>query len=196
MGDVSFALSKEMEAAKLLREQIADITAGDTDFIRDTIEGETGLHEMIAALVASIAEDEAVADGIKTLQDKLSARKKRLEARADVKRALVACAMEIGELRKIDTPAGTVSLKPVPPKLIPTEEADIPARFWKTGEPTLNRSALGDALKARDAALKEAQAVEDPEGRALAIAAAEAAHPPIPGATLSNGSLTISIRSK
>jgi hypothetical protein len=185
-----------MEAARLLREQIADIAAGDADFIRDTIEGETSLHEQIGALAASIAEDEAVADGIKALLDNLGARKKRLEARADVKRALVACAMEIGELRKIDTPAGTVSLKPVPPKLIPTEESDIPARFWKVGDPILDRKALGDALKARDAALKEAQAVEDQEVRALAIAAVEAAHPPIPGATLSNGSLTISIRSK
>ena len=196
MGDASFALSKQMEAARLLREQIADIAAGDADFIRDTIEGETSLHEQIGALAASIAEDEAVADGIKALLDNLGARKKRLEARADVKRALVACAMEIGELRKIDTPAGTVSLKPVPPKLIPTEESDIPARFWKVGDPILDRKALGDALKARDAALKEAQSVEDQEVRALAIAAVEAAHPPIPGATLSNGSLTISIRSK
>lgn len=196
MGDASFALSKQMEAARLLREQIADIAAGDADFIRDTIEGETSLHEQIGALVASIAEDEAVADGIKALLDNLGARKKRLEARADVKRALVACAMEIGELRKIDTPAGTVSLKPVPPKLIPTEESDIPARFWKVGDPILDRRALGDALKARDAALKEAQAIEDQEARALGIAAVEAAHPPIPGATLSNGSLTISIRSK
>jgi len=196
MGDASFALSKQMEVARLLREQIADIAAGDADFIRDTIEGETSLHEQIGALVASIAEDEAVADGIKALLDNLGARKKRLEARADVKRALVACAMEIGEMRKIDTPAGTVSLKPVPPKLIPTEESDIPARFWKVGDPILDRKALGDALKARDAALKEAQSVEDQEVRALAIAAVEAAHPPIPGATLSNGSLTISIRSK
>jgi len=196
MSDPQFALAKQMEAARILRAQITDIAAGDADFIRDTIEGETNLHEQIAALVASIAEDEACADGIKVLQDNLSARKKRFEARAEIKRALVASAMEIGEIRKIEAPGGTVSLKPVPPKLLTPEEAEIPPRFWKTGEPTLDRKALGEALKARTAALAEAQKIEDPEARADAIAAAEAAHPPIPGATLSNGSTTIAIRSK
>lgn len=196
MSDPQFALSKQMEAARILREQIADIAAGDVDFIRDTIEGETKLHEQIAALVASIAEDEALADGVKALVDNLGARKRRFEGRAELKRTLVASAMEIGELKKIETPAGTVSLKPVPPKLVPTEEAEIPSQFWKAGDPTLDRKALGDALKARAAALSDAQKIEDAEERAVAIAAAEAAHPPIPGATLSNGSTTISIRSK
>lgn len=196
MSEVQFSLSRQMEAAKILREQIADIAAGDADFIRDAIEGETDLHEQIAALVASIAEDEAIADGIKRLKDDLDGRKKRIEARAEVKRALVASAMEIGELKKLETPAGTVSLRPVPPKLIPTEEADIPSRFWKAADPVLDRKALGDALKARAIALRDAEHIEDPEARAAALVAAEAEHPVIPGATLSNGSTTIAIRSK
>lgn len=196
MADAQFALSKQMEAAKILREQIADIAAGDTDFIRDTIEGETSLHEQISTLVASIAEDEALADGAKRLRDDIDGRRKRIEARADVKRSLVASAMEIGEIKKIETPAGTVSLKPMPPKVIVSEEAEIPSRYWKTGDPTLNRKALGDDLKTRFAALSEAAKIEDPEERVKAVTAADAAHPAIPGATLSNGSTTISIRIK
>lgn len=196
MSDAQFTLSRQMAAAKILREQIADIAAGDTDFIRDVIGGETDLHDQIAALVASIAEDEAVAEGIKCLKDDLDGRKKRIEARAQVKRAMVAGAMEIGKLKKLDTPAGTVSLKPVAPKLIPTEEADIPSRFWKAADPVLDRKALGDALKARAVALSEAEHIEDPEARSAALAAAEAEHPVIPGATLSNASTTIAIRSK
>lgn len=196
MSEAQYALSKQIEAARILREQIADVAAGDPDFIRDVIEGQTELHEQIGALVASIAEDEALAEGVKRLMDDLGARKKRFEARAEVKRAMVASAMEIGELKSIKTPAATVTVTPVPPKLVPTDESEIPSRYWKSGEPTLDRKALGDALKARAAALADAQKIEDPDVRAAALEAVDVMWPPIPGATLSNGSTTISIRSK
>lgn len=196
MADPQFALAKQMDAAKVLREQLADLAAGDPDFIRDAIEGETDLHEQIGALVASITEDEALADGIKRLMDDHAARKKRIEGRVEIKRALVASAMEIGELRTIRTPAGTVSLNPVRPKLVPTSEAEIPSRFWKTADPTLDRNALWDALKARAAAIDAAGKIEDPDERAAALARVAIEHPEIPGAELSNGSVTIAIRSK
>ncbi len=196
MTDAQYALAKQIEAARVLREQIADVAAGDPDFVRDVIEGQTELHEQIGALVASIAEDEALAEGVTRLMGDLADRKRRFQARAEVKRAMVASAMEIGELRKVETPAGTVSLKAVPPKLVATEEAEIPARYWKSGDPTLDRKALGDALKSRAAALADAQKIEGPDERAAALEAVEAMYPPIPGATLSNGSTTISIRSK
>ncbi len=196
MSDPQYALSKQIEAAKILRAQIADIAAGDPEFVRDVIEGETSLHECIAALVESIADDEALADSIKARQDGLQARRKRIEDRAALKRALVTVAMEAGELRKLEAPAGTVSIKPVPPKPVVSEEADIPPRFWKPSDPKLDLKALGDALKARAAALQEAGKIEDQAMREAALRAAEGAHPAIPGATLSNGSMTISIRSK
>lgn len=196
MVDPQFALARQMDAARVLREQLADLSAGDPDFIRDVIEGETDLHEQIGALVASITEDEALADGIKRLMDDHAARKKRIEGRAEIKRALVASAMEIGELRKIETPAGTVSLKSVAPKLVPTSEAEIPSRFWKSADPTLDRKSLGDALKARAAAIDAAGKIEDPDERAIALARAAVEHPEIPGAEMSNGSVTIAIRSK
>ena len=196
MSDPAFKVAKQIEAARILREQIADIAAGDPDFIRDIIEGETDLHESIAALVASISEDEALAAGTKKLEGDLAERRKRMEARADTKRALVASAMDIGELRKIETPAGTVSLKPVPPKLVTTDEAAIPTRFWKQPDPVLDLKALTDELKDRQKAIEYAAGLEDPEERKNAIAVAEALSPPIPGAELSNGSITISIRSK
>lgn len=196
MSAAAYALSKQIEAAKILRDQIADIAAGDPEFVRDVIEGETDLHECIAALIASIVEDERLAQSIKSYQEDLQARRKRIEDRADLKRALVTTAMEAGELRKLEAPAGTVSLKPVPPKVIVSEEADIPSRFWKPAAPTLDRKTLGEELKAREMALRELESIEDPEEMEAARAKVGAEHPPIPGATLSNGSMTISIRSK
>ncbi len=193
MGD-TFALHMQIEAAKLLREQLADLVAGDPEFVRDMIEGETTLHEQIAALVASEREDRAIAEGTDRLMDRLKARKAQIESRADTKRTLITQAMVIGELSAIETPAGRVTLKAIPPACIVTEEADIPTRFWKSHAPTLDKKSLMEALKARTAALADAAKIEDPEERNTALAKADEAHPEIPGATLSNGSRTIQIR--
>lgn len=192
----TYALNKQMEAAKVLREQLAALAVDDPEFVRDTIEGETSLLEMIAIEVSAVAEDETLAKAIAERKSELDARQKRIEKRADLRRALIASAMEIGEVRKLETADGTVSLRPVPPKVVVSEEADIPAEFWKTGDPKLDRKALTEALKARAATLSDAQRIDDADERAAAIAQAVAAHPEILGASLSNGSITISIRSK
>lgn len=193
MGD-TFALHKQIEAAKLLREQLADITAGDPEFLRDMIEGETTLHEQICALTASEREDRALLEGLKALSSDLDARKRRIESRADTKRTLIALAMQVGELPKIETPAGTVTRKAVPPKAIITEESLIPTRFWVASDPKVDRKALTDALKARATALKEASEIKDEGVRVFTLAMANGIHPAIPGAELSNGGETIQIR--
>lgn len=158
---------KEIEAAALLRAQIADLAGGDEEFVRDTLEGETDLDGLVSALVASIGEDEAHADGLKAYADKLAERRGQFEERASFKRTLIVKAMEVAGRPTIQCDAGTVSLKPVPPRAVPTEPADIPAEFWEPQPPKVNARALLAALK---------------EGRA------------VPGASLSNGSVTVSIR--
>jgi hypothetical protein len=193
MSDPAYILSKQMDAAKILREQIADIAAGDPDFIRDTLEGETNLHEAIGALVLSISEDDELEEGVKRAIDNLKVRKDRFKRRAEMKRALVATAMEIGEIAKIETPAGTVTAKSVPPKAIVTEESEIPTKFFETPAPVLSLKKLTAALKEREALLEAARANEDAEARREALEAADAALPPIPGASLSNGGRTIQI---
>lgn len=158
----------EIEAAKVLRDQIATLAAGDEDFIRDTMEGETGLREMIGALAADDASDAAIIAAIKELAKKLDARTARIAKRVEMRRALIGSAMQIAELKKLETPAGTITLKSVPPRLVVIEEADIPAEYFKQPPPALDRAKLTEALKVNDS---------------------------IPGASLSNGSTTIQIRS-
>ena len=164
-------VERELEAARVLREQIADLADGDEEFVRDSLEGETDLDGLVRNLVASIGEDEALAEGLKGYQSALADRMRRLEGRADTKRALLLSALEIAGRPSIETDIGTVSLRPVPPKAIQTEPADIPAEFWAPQPPKVDSRALLAALKTAAA-----------EGRS------------IPGATLSNGSQTISIR--
>jgi len=190
----TYDLHKQMEAAKVLKAQIADLVAGDPEFLSDAIEGETNLFEQLDALVISVRADEALADGTERLIERLKIRKEAIDKRAETKRSLIGSAMEIAEIRSRETPAGTVTLKKIPPKVIVTEEADIPSSYFKTPDPRLDLKAIGAALKARSKALDDAAAVEVPEEREAARAAAETAFPPIPGATLSNGGTTIQIR--
>jgi hypothetical protein len=72
----------------------------------------------------------------------------------------------MAQIKKRETPAGTISLRTVPPSVIVQEEADIPTQFWKPQPPALDKKALLDFLKNGNK---------------------------VPGATLSNGSVTTSI---
>lgn len=169
MSDVIHETNRALEAMKVLRAQISDMADGDEDFIRDTLEGETDLEGLVRTLLASIGEDEAHEAGLKAYLDEMKARKDRFAKRADTKRALIANALEIAGQNKIETDVATVTLSASKPKAIITEEGDIPSDYWKPQAPKLDLTALSAAL--RDGA-------------------------EIPGATLSNGGSTITIRKR
>lgn len=160
-------LSKEMEAARILKEQLRDIAGDDEDAIRDTIEGETNLHEVICQVVEEISTATANVEGIKAHIEKLKARQERLEAGIETKRTAILNAMAIGEIKRLDAGIATLSRKPVPPKLVVVDESAIPSEFWKRADPTLDKKALTAALK------DEKQ---------------------VPGAQMSNGGETLAIR--
>lgn len=160
-------LSKEMAAARALRESIAVVLGDDADTLRDTIEGETGLHEAIAAVLGLMREDEILMIGLSGMMATLEARKHRLEERTKRCRAAIEQAMLIGELTRLDLPDASLTIKRVPPNVEIIDEAKVPAEFWKAQDPKLDKSAL-------KAALKDGRAVE--------------------GATLGNGGITVQIR--
>lgn len=158
-------LKAEALAAQALLANIADIIGDDADAHVDAIKGETDLFEIVCDLVGRLATIEALCDGLSEHIKKASARKKRLEDQAEMIRTAIGAAMDQAGLRKIEAPLATVSVRKVPPKVLVTEEADLPAAYLKTKvEPDLK--VIGKALK---------------DGLA------------VPGATLSNGSETISI---
>lgn len=156
----------EIQAANALREALRAMT-DDDEAIRDTIEGATDLHAAITAVEADIREDEIFVRGADSIIETLTARKTRFEDRIARRRAAIEQAMVIGELRTLELPDATITLKAVPPKVEITDESKIPAAYWKQPEPALDKSALKAALKDNIA---------------------------IPGAQLGNGSVTIQIR--
>jgi hypothetical protein len=60
--DPRFALSQELEAKQTLLDQLRALAVEDPEFFTDLIEGETSLLGLIAALDASIVDDEILAD--------------------------------------------------------------------------------------------------------------------------------------
>ena len=139
----------------------------------DLLEGEANLLELIAALDASILDDETLVDGAKTALDKLQTRKRAAENRIELKRRLLAHTLQQIGLKTLRTPTATLTLADASLKAIAVAPEDIPARWWKTA-----------AAQTRSRRAHQG-------GPRQALAEVEALHPLIPGVTASNGGITL-----
>ncbi len=178
---------KEAQAVAALRKSIKDLD-GDEDLLADTIEGETSLFEVIDRVLERIREADVMIAGIEAVAKTLSSRKARHEEALKRDRTLLEQAMVIAGVETIRRPTATLSLSYRAPSLLVTEESAIPAKWWKAGEPTLDKKGLAAALRQRAAILADEEM--PPEDKATALAEL----PPVPGAELSNGAPSISIR--
>jgi hypothetical protein len=82
---------------------------------------------------------------------------------------LVTYVMECADIRKLNEPDFSASLRIVPPSLHVIDEGDVPDNFWNPQPPKLDRQALLAHLKTNQS---------------------------IPGVSLNNGAQTVSIRTK
>lgn len=199
-------MQKELAAAEALKFQLSEIFGeGETDtaLLKDAIEGETQLLETVDVVLRQIAADETHIEGIKLHQKAVAGRKSRLEKRSETLRTMLASALEIMDERKLERPLAVLTLKGVAAKLVITDEAAIPSRFWKTPEPELARSELAAELRAHQETLsgKLAEISEALASGAIDADQAEqnreavvAAFPSIPGAELDGGGSTVQIR--
>jgi hypothetical protein len=121
-------------------------------------------------------------------------RKRRAEARIESKRALIASALIQAGLTKHRTILGTISVSPKRLIAIVTDEAEIPSRFWKQQAPSLDKKALNDAVVLREEGIAEANMLDDADIRKTALAAVDQLYPAVPGASISNGGLILTIR--
>jgi len=167
MADVDHLLHQATQAADVLKAQLREIAGDDEDVLRDTLEGEIDLKGLISEAAVQNVTDAAQVKGVADLIGQLLKRKDRIERRIAMRRVAILTAMQAGEIKKHETPAGTITRKAVPPSVLILEESQVPAEFWKASDPRLDKIAVADALK---------------EGR------------DVPGACMSNGGETISIR--
>jgi hypothetical protein len=128
----------------------------DDETIRDTLEGITDLHEMIAAVIRSALVDEALHSGLRFRIDDMKERLSRLEVRASKKRELAVHAMTEAGLAKLEQPDFTASTRAGSPALIVVSEQTIPETYWLPQPPKLDRQGLLGELK-RGAAIPGAE---------------------------------------
>ncbi len=158
--------AREMQALEALKASLSPMLADDPDFILDLAEGETNLLETLDALLAADAMDEWLIEGAKKAAAEVSFRADRFQKRRMARRTLIEQALMILEQRKLERPCATISLADRAPMAVIEDESALPSRFF-VNEPSLDKKALKAALDAG----------ED-----------------VPGARLSNGSVSLTIR--
>jgi hypothetical protein len=119
----------------------------DERTLADTVEGLTDLHEIVAAIIRSALEDEALALGLKDRMAEMQERLERLADRAAKRRQIAREVMIETEIKKITAPDFTLSMRPGSPSLVVMDEAAIPQEFWEPRDPRLNRQGLLAELK-------------------------------------------------
>jgi Siphovirus Gp157 len=140
-------LKNEIQRYQWLREKLLDLLELDDETIRDTLEGITDLHEMIAAAIRSALVDEALHSGLRSRIDEMKERLARLECRGAKKRQLALEAMmEVG-LAKLEQPDFTASARNGSPALVIIAEDVVPSHYWLPQPPKLNRRSLLAELK-------------------------------------------------
>ena len=145
----SVGLSAEFSKFRALRTRLlAEIPDLDLETLADTLAGITDLREMLAELVRSALEDEALAAGLSTRVSDMKTRLERLETRAKRKRQLALRTMGEADMAKLEQPDFTASLRQSAPTLDVTAEDKIPAAYWKPQPFKLDRQGLLQALKA------------------------------------------------
>ena len=141
---VSSEVQRYNRLREWLLEQFPDV---DDQTIRDTLEGETDLHEMIAAVIRSALVDDALSTGLRGRLNDMKERLKRLEERGAKKRQLALDAMDEVGLNKLQQPDFTASTRTGSPSLVVTTEGAVPFPYWVPQPPKLDRQALLGALK-------------------------------------------------
>ncbi|MGH9553664.1 MAG: siphovirus Gp157 family protein, partial [Terriglobales bacterium] len=127
----TFKLTSELQYNQRVRERLLEgLPEADEETIRDTLEGITDLHEMIAAVIRSALVDEALQAGLRTRVEDMRQRLSRLAERGLKKRQLALEAMNEAGLKKLEQPDFTASARLGAPPLVVTSEEVIPEGYW------------------------------------------------------------------
>jgi hypothetical protein len=133
---------------RLIRDRIrAQEPEIDEQTLADTVEGLTDLHEILQAIIRAALADEAMATGIKGRIADMDGRLERLQDRAAKRRQLARDVMVKLDLKKLEAPDFTASIRPGTPALMVIDEAAVPSIYWEPRAPRLNRQGLVTDLK-------------------------------------------------
>ena len=138
----------------------------DEDLKEDMLLGSTDFYELVGKIHLNIMHNSALMHSLIDILDDINRRREVLRNRVDFQRALIKRLMEVADQRSIDLPTAKISLGKSPAKVIITDENAIPDEFMRVKRDP-NKTAIKEALVGgKD----------------------------VPGATLSNGGTSLTIR--
>jgi hypothetical protein len=159
-----------------LERQIEDLIASypelaEEETLRaDVIEGETDATKILSRVVNRMQEADAMCAVIVKRKNDLDSRQARYERESEAMRSLAFRIMTAAGQRKMPLPEATLSISTRPPALAISDATQLPAEFTVTKTETRpDREKIKEALKAGQE---------------------------VPGAYLTNGSETLSVRSR
>ncbi len=140
--------------------------ADDEELFRDMLEGNTRFNEIMDRLLIEMRDNETLSDAAAARIGKLRERQTRLKHRMNFYRSLMHRLLTVTGIQSVALAEAKVSIMKSPEKVIITDESAVPDAFMKiTKEP--NKTAIKNAIKSGTY---------------------------VPGAALSNGGTTISVR--
>jgi len=119
----------------------------DEGTLADTVEGLTDVHEVLGTIIRSALTDEALARGLKCRIADMEDRLRRLQDRASKRRAIAKDVMVDLDIKKLNAPDFSASIREGLPSLVVLDEDAVPSIYWAPGEPKLKRQILTDELK-------------------------------------------------
>lgn len=159
-------VGEELSAWNKVKSMIEDDCL-DEQCLMDTLDGETELFEALCLVKETVLEDEIILTGLKAYIEKLTKRAQRIVTGIETKNNVILSAMITANVPTIKGPLFTLSQSKTAQKVVVSNESEIPTKFWKSKDPIIDKVALKTALKEKEI---------------------------IPGATLSNGGVSLKTR--
>ena len=119
----------------------------DEQTLADTVEGLTDLHEIVQTVIRAALSDEALVLGLKCRISDMQGRLDRLQDRASKRRQIARDVMVELDLKKLNAPDFTASIREGVPSLMVINEDAVPSIYWQPSEPRLKRQELAYELK-------------------------------------------------
>lgn len=152
----------------IIRQQVENLKIAFPDLLDDddtwqiALESETDVKEYLRTVERKREDAAALEEALSLTIDALRQRKARFERREQAMRALMFAAMQTADLTKVEMPEATLSIRQGTPKVVITDEGQIPDEFMrikKEPDKVLLKTALSNFEEIPGAALSNSEPI-------------------------------------